>query len=695
MDKLTFRVRALLTLIALFALIWTIHLINTNKYRLGLIVAPVYVNVESQSRYCGAVQVVSEHKIYTLYPTSSPASDTTPVICGAIKDVSEGRRIKNIGLAIQSAQYDEVMKSINSVAVIIGSKTHYFSGSELASWTSEKTGGYTLLRAPKSVKYIDGFFQHYVNYYGDANLIIKVLLSPLAHPDVCFPLIIAALIFVLIFLYRPTWILNNNISLDSLSAYFTGSREVATLIAILFVGLLIRLNGYDLQTGWLDELVTATRYGNPNSNFMDTFMDPGNPPLYYMLLHFWFILFGWSEGVGRMLSVVIGTVGIATMYTFLRHHAGHGAALLGALLVALSGYSLSFSHEVRSYILLFALVPLVLDSLFSFVEAPGFRHGALLVLCGALLVNTHYFGVFVISSGFLCGAYWLWRDGKRREVVILLGLCILIAISLVPYFYFTAFKNALINTNFNSWIKPPELSELPDLARYITGGVAMFWMTIAGVVIALISMRKNDSTSSAQKILIYAITCSTIAVVLVYVDSVTYRPIWKPRYFTILAPLYIAAVAVCASVRINILGTRAGDAVRIVLVLCALHYGMGIVNAWWDKSIAYPSLTYIASDIAAHKGESGDAIIFGKVKLSAAYYHLGDIPIRKRNHEEIARTISEASVPTTIYSESLHIFDEQLAYMFYEAGVKCPLKIQVSRNKCIYKAYIEPIGKAK
>jgi hypothetical protein len=687
MDKLTFRVHALLMLIVLLAFIWTIHLINTNKYKLGTIVAPVYVSVELQSRYCETMQVIVGNKTHTLSTTSEPASDTAPVICGAKKDVSEGEGIKNLALAIKSAQYDEVMDSINNVAVIIGSKTYYFSRAELANWAKEKTGEYTRLIAPDSVKYIDGLFRHYVNYYGDANFIINALLMPLAHPDICTPIIMAALILIL--LYRPNWILNNGASLDSLSACFTGRRELATLIAILFVGLLIRLNGYDFHTGWLDEIVSATRYGNPNGNFMDTFMDPGNPPLYYLLLHSWFMLFGWSEGAGRMLSVVIGTAGIATMYTFLRHHASIGAALIGSLLVALSGYSLSYSHEMRSYILVFALVPLVLDALFSFVKAPGFRPGALFVLWGTLLVNTHYFGVFIISTGFLFGAYWLWRNGKRCEVGILLGLCLIIALSLVPYFYVTAFKKALIDTSCNKWIKPPELSALPNLARFITGDVTMFWMLLAGGVIALISMRKNDCTSSAHNILIYAVICSTIVAMLVYVESVAYRSIWVARYFTILTPLYIATVAVCASVRLSILRTKAGDTVRIGLVLCALHYGIGATHVSWDKSIAYPSLTYIASDIAAHKGESGNAIVFGKVDLSAAYYHLDDMPIRRRNGKEIAIMLSGANIPTTIYAESLHISDNNLADMFNKAGVKYPLKIQVSQDKYIYKAYIE------
>ena len=699
MDKLTLRVCALLTLIALVALIWTTYLVNTSKHRLGIIVAPVYVSVELQSCYCGTVQVVTGNKIYELSPTSEPASDTAPVICGVKKDVSEGGRINNLALAIKSAQYNEVMESINNVAVIIGSKPHYFNRTELSNWAREKTGEYTRLIAPDSVKYIDGLFRHYVNYYGDANFIINAILSPLVHPDIYAPLIIVVLILMMILLYRPNWILNNNASLDSLSAYFTGKREAAMLISILFLGLLIRLNGYDFHTAWADEIGSATRVG-PHSNFMDAFMDPGNPPLYYVLLHSWFMLFGWNEGAGRMLSVVIGTAGIVTMYTFLRHHASLGAALIGSLLVALSGYSLSYSHEIRSYILVFALVPLFLDALFNFVKASGFRPGALFVLWGTLLVNTHYFGVFIISTGFLCGTYWLWLNGKRREVGILLGLCLLIALSLVPYFYVTAFKEALINTSYNKWITPPELSAFPNLARFITGDVTMFWILLAGVVIVLISMRKNDSTSSARKILIYTVTCSTIVVVLVYVESVAYRSIWVARYFTILAPLYIAAVAVCASTRLSILGTKTGLAVRIGLVLCALHYGMEATHASEDKSIAYPSLTYIASDIAAYRGEYGDAIVFvrfnkGVKHTSADFYHLGDMTIRERNDKEIARTISTVSTPITLYAEPLHVSDNDMADMFNKAGVKHPLKIQVSQDKYIYKAYIEPGGKSK
>jgi hypothetical protein len=122
---------------------------------------------------------------------------------------------------------------------------------------------------------------------------------------------------------------------------------------------------------------------------------------------------------------------------------------------------------------------------------------------------------------------------------------------------------------------------------------------------------------------------------------------------------------------------------------------MSATHTSWDKSISYPSLSYIASDIAAHKGEFGDSIVFHGNQQIAEYYHLGDMPIRERNDMEIARTISEASTPLTIYSESHHIADNNLADMFNKAGVKHLLKIQVSRDKYIYKAYIEPGGTSK
>lgn len=76
-----------------------------------------------------------------------------------------------------------------------------------------------------------------------------------------------------------------------------------------------------------------------------------HPPLYYYLLKLWMALFGPGEAAVRLLSVLIGVLTIPLVYVLARRLLGEPAALLSALLLALSPLHIYFSQEVRMYAL--------------------------------------------------------------------------------------------------------------------------------------------------------------------------------------------------------------------------------------------------------------------------------------------------------------------------------------------------------
>jgi uncharacterized membrane protein len=126
---------------------------------------------------------------------------------------------------------------------------------------------------------------------------------------------------------------------------------------IVATALMLRWNGYIRHSGWTDEIFAAVHAGNPNLPFISTFGDSGNLPFYFILLRYWFTLFGWTESLGTMLSVLLGTGAFFFLYALVKPFMGRKTTLYAALFVALSGFAIGYSQEMRAYILKMFLVP--------------------------------------------------------------------------------------------------------------------------------------------------------------------------------------------------------------------------------------------------------------------------------------------------------------------------------------------------
>ncbi|MCL2139062.1 MAG: glycosyltransferase family 39 protein, partial [Treponema sp.] len=210
----------------------------------------------------------------------------------------------------------------------------------------------------------------------------------------------------------------------------------------------MRFNGYIRHSAWSDELYSAIRAASPAQPFINTFNDAGNPPFYFILLRIWFMIFGWTEGAGTMLSVLIGTFSVLTAYLLVKPYFGKKTALFTALFIAFSGFSIGYSQEMRSYILQTALVPLVSAALFGFIKKPSVRNLILYILPSIALANSHFYGVIFIIANFVfyiaLTAFrhqWQWKN-----VCLFFTGNVIVAGSFLPYFMYSII---LRGTKFN------------------------------------------------------------------------------------------------------------------------------------------------------------------------------------------------------------------------------------------------------
>jgi uncharacterized membrane protein len=148
------------------------------------------------------------------------------------------------------------------------------------------------------------------------------------------------------------------------------NRHATGLVTLSFValGAYLRFHANTFQSYWLDE-VWSISASNPSVGLGEmygrTVVDV-HPPLYQIILWLCFKVFGYSEGVGRNLSGLFGTLGLLAVY-FLGQEAYNKKVGMYAVVVASTNYFLVYySQEVRSYALLFFVF---MYELFALVEA--------------------------------------------------------------------------------------------------------------------------------------------------------------------------------------------------------------------------------------------------------------------------------------------------------------------------------------
>jgi hypothetical protein len=156
-----------------------------------------------------------------------------------------------------------------------------------------------------------------------------------------------------------------------------------------------------------------------------------SPPLYYLLLYAWTLIFGTSDIVLRLFSIVCSLACLPLLAGVARRTGGNGAVLASCVLFAFSPLAIYYSTEGRMYSLLWLCVLATMwVSLLLQERGEGIATYALWSLASAAGFLTHYFFLF---PWLAIVAYLLIRPGKLTRLY--LAACVLVTALLVLPWY--------------------------------------------------------------------------------------------------------------------------------------------------------------------------------------------------------------------------------------------------------------------
>lgn len=178
------------------------------------------------------------------------------------------------------------------------------------------------------------------------------------------------------------------------------------IFIIMTLALIIRVHGLGDASLWLDEVLTISLSSLPMPTLWVTPYDP-TPPLFYTVEKL-VLLFGDSEFLIRLPSVIFNVLTIYVMYRAAYLTVGKKGALATAIFLALSTSNIEYAQEARAYSLLelmisiafFGLLQLSIffDKKDSKVTFNDFMvHGGLIYGTGSIAaLYTHNSAVFFI-----------------------------------------------------------------------------------------------------------------------------------------------------------------------------------------------------------------------------------------------------------------------------------------------------------
>ncbi len=276
-------------------------------------------------------------------------------------------------------------------------------------------------------------------------------------------------------------------------------------LPIFFILLGFVLKGLFLGSNSLggDEPFSVYHSQQSLSNLFAIFEKENNPPLHFLLLHYWIKLFGISEISVRIPSLIFSAFTVLFIYRIGLRFFNLRVAIISSTIFTFSTYQVLYAHEARAYALMGFLTSV---SMFYYLEIihSKIRNKWKLFwffLVNTLLIYTHFFGFFILFIQFF---FILLQPKLLKEFYRFLVLFVLIMLlTYSPYLWMIL--NRFSSAAGGTWVTPPSgINALYEMLRAFSNApvTAVFTLTgmLAGLVFLIIKRKQNPNRTATRLI---------------------------------------------------------------------------------------------------------------------------------------------------------------------------------------------------
>lgn len=396
-------------------------------------------------------------------------------------------------------------------------------------------------------------------------------------------------------------------------------RDSIVLCLILVAATVLRLVRLGYQSEWNDEAISAVIAGGTTQQILTNQFRSLHPPGYYLLLHFWRILFGDTDFALRLPSALMGIASVVSMYLLGRSLFKKETGLWAAAMTALMPFHLFYSQEMRMYSQLF-----LLSSLAMLCQVRLWRNRRsfwwLLYLFVSLLgLYTHYF--FTLLIGVL-GLYfilrrWLTHKGPRWSKFFLTH--VIMGILCSPIILWLGDQKS---QSRDYWIQGVSLARFLSMPLAFTVGHFLDSISLQigyGVILMVfiitmlqagrsLKQRTPDSSSLVMVLMAY-----WLSVLVILAVSILWTPLTLPRLMMFAVPGLYLLIAWGATMPKE-------KVVNIVLIVLLILIGLladynWLFNPHYGKPPAREAALFLREralpqEVIAHANDSGFRLFY-------------------------------------------------------------------------------------
>jgi len=191
-----------------------------------------------------------------------------------------------------------------------------------------------------------------------------------------------------------------------------------SLFIVLFIALVLRLVSIN-QSLWLDEAIsveTVTKYSLADL-FSKFLPNDFNPPLYYLILHFWLKLFPATEFFIRLPSVIFGILTCVLVYKIYRYlFKNKKQAIFASLLLGTAPLHIYYSQEARAYSLTAFLVSASMYYFLKLLKEKKFLATSYYFPATILMLYSHYLSWLILPVQWIY--FYVSKKWKNKKIIL-------------------------------------------------------------------------------------------------------------------------------------------------------------------------------------------------------------------------------------------------------------------------------------
>ena len=409
------------------------------------------------------------------------------------------------------------------------------------------------------------------------------------------------------------------------------------LLPLLTLALLARFYNVTQPTVWYDEAFSAlvSTY-SPALIWYYSGQDV-HPPLYYLLLHGWTVVFGNGVFAIRAMSVVAGVMSVALAQWLVSMIATRRATIWACLLLALLPIAVRYSQEVRMYALMGVWLMGATITLVYWVQDPSRqRYPVSYVVLMTAAFYTHYFAALCVFS------HWLYVSLPSKHGRFLLRPAwwlanIAIVVCYLPWI--PHLMGQLSHTGAVDWIPPPSFDTLPSVIwQFLTldDGRTLPWPLFLGlplmVALATLAVITRDNGPHKFHTLIALYTAAPLCTVFLISFKL---PLFTTRYF-VFAALGLPIILAIALDHLALRHRRL--AVGCLIALVALEVA-GLYNDYTQNNKLNNSTSVLNNRVATMVDDLNQHFIPGdQVVVYDLYWYLSVLYYNKTHTQPLLYT---------------------------------------------------------